>query len=119
MLEDNQLPDGKYQQDGRKDEIDQSIGDKDDTEDDDNEAQQNDRSEQGQCALDLTSVESDEQGNDDDGDKPVEAHQKLACHDDEIMVHEGVHGHDGNGEQYETGSDYDIVHFQLHVFIVA
>ena len=50
------------------------------------------------------------------------AHGVVRVHGDplvEIMVHEGVHGHDGNGEQYETGSDDDIVHFQLHVFIVA
>ncbi len=98
VLECEDLPDGEEQEQGRKDDVDQRVGDQDDAEPDHEERHED----EGQVDLGpfaaLASVEAHGHREVDGSDEPCHFDHQTGGHDHEVGAHEGAHYHDGDGD---------------------
>ena len=87
VLHHEPLPDGTDEQHWWEDQVDERVRYEDDAEADDQKAHRQHRGIDAQSVLDLSTVEADEQGEQDGGHQPRKLHEQTGGHDKEVLSH--------------------------------
>ena len=86
MTDDPPLPDGACQQNRRKNEIDEFVGDEDDAEGDDDEPDDDEGSIDAKRTDQLAGLDPEQEGDEDDTQQPCVLGEQAARHDEEVLV---------------------------------